>query len=98
MPRRLPGFTFLEAAAVVLAEAKGPLSAREIVEKARQRCILHSSGRTPINTLYGSIRRDIAVKGERSHFRIASRGKFVIANLAPRPELRPNPLRGQIGG
>jgi hypothetical protein len=53
---------FLEAAKVVLGQSEGPLTAAEIVQRARELGILESSGKTPERTLtadlYISARRD----------------------------------------
>ncbi len=73
--KRLSG---LDAAAKVLAEAKGPLGAREIVERMLARKLWQTRGKTPAATLYSAIFREIGIKGKDSRFRKAGRGTFAL--------------------
>ena len=70
----------LNAAARVLAEAKEPMTVKEIVEVAAQKGYWTSpGGKTPHATVYSAIIREIATKGPEARFRKTDRGKFVHA-------------------
>ncbi|AQT67932.1 hypothetical protein STSP2_01084 [Anaerohalosphaera lusitana] len=73
--------SLLDSAAVIL-EVISPLSCKDIVEKAIETNIWQpKSGKTPANTLYASILREINTKGDDSRFRRAQeRGKFELVN------------------
>jgi hypothetical protein len=66
----------LNAAARVLAEAKKPLAAKEIVETAFAKGYWKSEGATPHATIYSAIIRKIAAKGKDARFKKVERGKF----------------------
>ena len=70
--------SLLDAAAQVLEAGRRPMSCPEIVETAIELNFwTPGSGRTPSNTLYSSIIREIAKRGDASRFRrSAERGKF----------------------
>ena len=68
----------LDAAARVLAEAKEPMTCRDIVDAAFARGYWKSGGRTPHATIYSAMHREIAAKGKQSRFKKAGRGKFAI--------------------
>ncbi len=75
--KRLSG---LDAAAKVLAEAGQPMTAKEMVETAEAKGYWTSpGGKTPSQTLYSAIIREIAAKGSESRFRKTERGKFAHA-------------------
>ena len=69
----------LDAAAQVLAEAKQPLSAKEMVERMLAKGLWKTSGKTPEATIYAAIIREIAAKGSESRFHKTERGKFELA-------------------
>ena len=69
----------LDAAAQVLAEAKEPLGAKEIVERMLAKGLWQTSGRTPSATIYAAVIREIAAKGDDGRFRKVDRGKFELA-------------------
>jgi len=69
----------LDAAAKVLAEADEPLNCKQIVERAFHAGYWQSEGKTPHATIYASIIREIANKGEESRFVKAGRGVFALA-------------------
>jgi hypothetical protein len=76
-PKRLSG---LDAAAKVLEESGQPMTVKEMVEAAESKGYWKSpGGKTPSQTLYSAIIREIAAKGNASRFRKAERGKFVHA-------------------
>ena len=74
-PKKASG---LDAAARVLAEAKKPLAAKEIVETAFAKGYWKSEGATPHATIYSAIIREIATKGKDARFRKTERGKFTV--------------------
>ena len=72
----------LDAAAQVLAEAKEPLNAKEMVERMLAKGLWQTAGKTPAATIYAAIIREIAAKGADSRFRKVERGKFAVS---PKP-------------
>ena len=69
----------LDAAAKVLAEAKEPLGAKEMVERMLAKGLWQTAGRTPSATIYAAIIREIAARGSDARFRKVERGKFEFA-------------------
>jgi len=69
----------LDLAAKALGEAKEPLNARQIAEKAIE-LGWQTKGKTPHATLYAAIIREIAAKGKDARFRKTARGKFALAS------------------
>ena len=68
----------LEAAAQILAEAGQPMTCKAIVEKAIERGLWTTRGKTPQATLYAAIIREIAKKGDKARFSKVGRGVFRI--------------------
>ena len=66
---RKPGV--LDAAAKVLAEAKKPLRADEMVKRMLAKGLWKTKGKTPEATLYAAIIREIGAKGKAARFRRA---------------------------
>ncbi len=67
----------LDAAAKVLATAKEPMNAKELIEAmAAKKLWTSPGGKTPHATLYAAITREIAKKGEDARFKKTGRGKF----------------------
>ncbi len=69
----------LDAAAKVLGEAEGPLTAKEIVQRAFDAGYWGSRGATPHSTIYAAMLREIQKKGDDARFRRVDRGKFALA-------------------
>jgi len=69
----------LDAAAQVLAEAGEPMNTKTMVERMLAKGLWQTNGKTPAATIYAAIIREIAVKGDKSRFRKAERGKFTLA-------------------
>jgi hypothetical protein len=67
----------LDLAAKVLAEAKEPLNAKAIAERAIT-AGWKTSGKTPHATLFAAIIREIAAKGSAARFKKTDRGLFTI--------------------
>ena len=73
--------SLLNAAAIVLEACDRPLCCKEIIEKAVDAGIWKpGAGKTPANTLYSSILREIAKKADTSRFVKAERGKFKLSS------------------
>ena len=71
------GLSLLNAAAAVLEQSDEPLAVRAMIEKAKESGIwTPNGGKTPEQTLYSAIIREIKDKGDASRFRKASRGLF----------------------
>jgi len=69
----------IDAAAKVLAEAKQPMSARQMIEAMAAKGYWTSpGGKTPWATLYSAIARSINKDGKESCFKKAERGKFAL--------------------
>jgi hypothetical protein len=64
-----------DAAARVLAEAKGPMTCRQIVEAASQKGYWKSHGAMPWATIYSAMIREIAKKGGKSRFKKTGRDR-----------------------
>lgn len=77
--------SLLDAAAHLLSvgtgENPGAMRCKDIVDLAVERGLwTPGEGKTPANTLYASILREIKTKGHASRFVKAERGKFALAN------------------
>ena len=67
----------IDAAAQVLASAKEPMNAKEMIEAMASKALWTSpGGKTPHATLYSAIIREIALKGKEARFVKKERGKF----------------------
>ncbi|MCA9056385.1 MAG: winged helix-turn-helix domain-containing protein [Planctomycetaceae bacterium] len=76
-PKRLSA---LDAAAQVLAKAKEPMGAKDLIEAmAKQGLWSSPGGKTPQATLYAAMIREIASKGKEARFQKVDRGQFVHA-------------------
>lgn len=75
------GMSGLDAAAMVLKEAKVPMGAKEIVASIQERKLSPKlGGATPHATIYAAMITEIAKKGAESRFaRAAEKGKFTAA-------------------
>ncbi|HED53828.1 MAG TPA: hypothetical protein ENJ00_06465 [Phycisphaerales bacterium] len=79
-PKRLSG---LDLAAKVLAEAKEPLQAKAIAERAIA-AGWKTNGKTPHATLYAAMIREIARKGKDARFVKTDRGLFAATTTKSR--------------
>ena len=69
--------SLLEAAAKVLERADEPMNCKAIIEAAAEQKLWSSpSGKTPHNTLYSALLREINTKGEDARFEKVERGLF----------------------
>jgi len=69
----------LDAAVTVLAEAKRPMTAGEMVARMLEVGLWKTNGKTPASTIYAAMIREIATKGSTARFRKVQRGKFELA-------------------
>ena len=75
--------SLLDAAAVVLAGSKEPMTVGAMLdEAARRRLWAPSGGKTPRQSLYSAIFREIAVKGDEARFVKSGRGLFSFRRQA----------------
>ncbi len=76
--------SLLDAAAHLLSLGTGdPMRCKDIVDLAVARGLwTPGEGKTPANSLYAVILREITTKGDASRFRKAERGKFALATKA----------------
>ncbi|MBL0869846.1 MAG: winged helix-turn-helix domain-containing protein [Phycisphaerales bacterium] len=71
----------LDAAAEVLANAPGPMRAKELIAEMQSRGLWSSpGGQTPEATLYAAITREIASKGDKARFKKLERGLFAATH------------------
>lgn len=69
----------VDAAAKVLADAKAPMTTKELIDQMAAKGLWSSpGGQTPAATLYSAILREIQKKEKDSRFAKAERGKFAI--------------------
>jgi hypothetical protein len=67
----------IDAAAKVLAGAKTAMNAKEMIEAMAAKNLWTSpSGKTPHQTLYAAIIRELSTKGNDARFKKTERGKF----------------------
>ncbi|HEV3383235.1 MAG TPA: winged helix-turn-helix domain-containing protein [Gemmata sp.] len=72
----------LSAASKVLAEAKGSMTTKEMVETMGSKGYWSSpGGKTPHATLYAAILREITTKGKESRFKKTEPGKFAATGV-----------------
>ena len=79
-PQRGGGkLSLIDAAAKVLEDATEPMGVKEMFEEAKcRRLWTPGAGKTPLQTLYSSIYREIKEKGNEARFRKAGRGRFAF--------------------
>lgn len=68
----------LDAAAKILADAGEPLNCKAIVERALEKGLWKTGGKTPAATVYSAILREITKKGDGARFKKADRGMFAL--------------------
>ncbi|MCC6659504.1 MAG: winged helix-turn-helix domain-containing protein [Phycisphaerales bacterium] len=79
-PKRVSG---LDAAAQVIAGAKVPMRAKEMIAEMEAKGLWKSpDGKTPEATLYAAIIREIAAKGDKARFKKHDKGVFVAGKGA----------------
>ena len=81
-PKAVPqkGLGLLSAAAAVLERSDAPMSVKAMIEAAKSEGLwTPGAGKTPEQTLYSAIIREIKDKGDQSRFRKEGRGLFSFA-------------------
>jgi len=69
----------LDAAVGVLSETQEPMTCRQLLETMAAKDYWKSaSGKTPQNTLYAAILKEITTKGDDSRFQKVGRGQFTL--------------------
>ena len=71
--------SLLDAAAQILAEAKEPMSCRDIVDEVLDRKLWATNGKTPHQTLYSAMLRETQKQGKKARFKKVGRGRFIVA-------------------
>jgi len=80
MPKRVSA---LDAAAQVVAGAKVPMRAKEMIAEMEAKGLWKSpGGKTPEATLYAAIIREITARGEKARFKKHDKGVFVAGKGA----------------
>ena len=81
-PKAVPqkGLSLLNAAAAVLERSEAPMAVKGMIEEAKAQGLwTPRGGKTPEQTLYSAIIREIRDKGGESRFRKDGRGLFAFA-------------------
>ena len=74
------GLSLLNAAAAVLEQSDEPMSVKAMIETAKDRGLwTPGSGKTPEQTLYSAIIREMKDKGDAARFRKEGRGRFAFS-------------------
>jgi hypothetical protein len=77
---RLKKASALDSAVRVLSEAKKPMTCQQLIETMAAKGYWKSKGgKTPANTLYAAIVKEINTKGKDSRFEKVGRGQFALA-------------------
>ena len=76
-----PKFSLMKAAVAVLEESGEALNTKQMIELAKQKGLwTPGEGKTPEQTLYSAIAREIKAKGEAARFKMVSKGHFKLAS------------------
>ena len=74
-----PKMSLVKAAIKILGESDEALNTKKIVTLAKERGLWEpGAGRTPEQTLYSAMVREIKVKGATARFKLVSRGQFAL--------------------
>ena len=76
-----PKLSLLKAAIAVLEESDEALNTKQMIEQAKDKGLwTPGEGKTPEQTLYSAIAREIKAKGENSRFKLITKGHFKLAS------------------
>ena len=76
-----PKLSLLKAAIAVLEESDEALNTKQMIEQAKAKGLwAPGEGKTPEQTLYSAIAREIKSKGENSRFKLITKGHFKLAS------------------
>lgn len=71
------GMSLLNAAAAILERSASPMPVKAIIDEAKAQGLwMPSGGKTPEQTLYSAIVREMKAKGDAARFRKEDRGRF----------------------
>ena len=77
-----PKLSLMKAAVAVLEESDEALNTKQMIELAKSKGLwTPGEGKTPEQTLYSAIAREIKAKGEAARFKMVSKGHFKLASL-----------------
>ena len=76
-----PKLSLVKAAIAVLEETDEALNTKQMIELAKSKGLwTPGEGKTPEQTLYSAIAREIKAKGEAARFKMVSKGHFKLAS------------------
>ena len=76
-----PKLSLMKAAIAVLEESDEALNTKQMIELAKSKGLwTPGEGKTPEQTLYSAIAREIKAKGEAARFKMVSKGHFKLAS------------------
>ena len=76
-----PKLSLLKAAIAVLEESDEALNTKQMIEQAKAKGLwTPGEGKTPEQTLYSAIAREIKAKGEAARFKMVAKGHFKLAS------------------
>lgn len=76
-----PKLSLMKAAVAVLGESDEALNTKQMIELAKQKGLwTPGEGKTPEQTLYSAIAREIKAKGEAACFKMVAKGHFKLAS------------------
>ena len=81
-----PKLSLMKAAVAVLEESGEALNTKQMIELAKQKGLwTPGEGKTPEQTLYSAIAREIKAKGGAARFKMVSKGHFKLASRGGLP-------------
>ena len=76
-----PKLSLMKAAVAVLEESDEALNTKQMIVQAKAKGLwFPGEGKTPEQTLYSAIAREIKAKGESARFKMVSKGHFKLAS------------------
>ena len=76
-----PKLSLLKAAIAVLEESDEALNTKQMIEQAKAKGLwTPGEGKTPEQTLYSAIAREIKAKGDAARFKLVTKGHFKLAS------------------
>ena len=76
-----PKLSLIKAAIAVLEESDEALNTKQMIEQAKAKGLwTPGEGKTPEQTLYSAIAREIKAKGDAARFKLVTKGHFKLAS------------------
>ena len=76
-----PKLSLMKAAVAVLGESDEALNTKQMIELAKSKGLwTPGEGKTPEQTLYSAIAREIKAKGEAARFKMVAKGHFKLVS------------------